>query len=89
MSDGEETVEVPAEAARVAYRELGMLIDETDAVEEGGQPMTPTARIRERLVEELPHDIAVQAVDVVDAVAEERRRRLSAVKCCTMYPNTY
>jgi|AntDeeMetagen134_2_1112570.scaffolds.fasta_scaffold56678_1 hypothetical protein len=51
--------------------------------------MTPTARIRERLVEELPHDIAVQAVDVVDAVAEERRRRLSAVKCCTMYPNTY
>lgn len=73
LADGgvDETVEIPADVARTARRELGILISETDAPEEGGQPMTPTARIRQRLEEELPHDLAVQAVDIVDAVAEE------------------
>ena len=66
-----ETVEVSTDAARVARRELGILIGESAPRGENGQPMTPTARIRQRLAEELPEDAAVQAVDIVDAVAEE------------------
>ena len=66
-----DTVEVSTDAARVARRELGILIEESTPRGENGQPMTPTARIRQRLAEELPEDVAAQAVDIVDAVAEE------------------
>lgn len=79
MSEQTETVEVPVEAASVAHRELEILIEETAPVGENGYPMTPLARVRQRLAEEFDDDAAAKAVSIVGEVANQTGAESAAV----------
>lgn len=87
-----ETVEVPAEVAEVALRELNILIRQTDPTDndvgdlvEPGKAMSPMARVKARLQakreEEAGPDIwrAEEVIDLVDEVAKQTGAETSVV----------
>ena len=76
-----EHVRVPCEAAEVARDELDSLINKSDALEEGSLAMTPLARARKRIAEQLDcdDDHVVQALDIIDQVGEETGAETSSV----------
>ena len=65
-----EHVRVPREAVEEAHRELDIFIRQHDALEPGGLAMTPLARVRRRIENEMDGDAAEQALDIVEAVGE-------------------
>lgn len=75
----DDLVILSRESAATAYQELDWLIEASDhPTDEFGDAMTPLARARQRIVDDLlegedgaDHDTVVQVLDVIDAVGEE------------------
>lgn len=81
MADGgQQTATLPSvtidwDTAKEAERELRLLIEATEAVEEHGDAMTPLARVRQRINDQLDvdehHDVLVQVLDIIEQVGDD------------------
>ena len=70
---GDDAVTVDVETAETCLRELGILVDVTDDPEnEYGDPMSPLARARSRIValDDVDEETQREVLDVIDEVGE-------------------